>query len=206
MFSMRRVRRFFGVFLLLCAIPATATAEPIINKTYSYFRIGGRTAEDLDKELENRGPITRGTGHRHPGATEIKFGGDVTYVEKGGRCSVGGARVTLRTHIILPRWGNRGRATPELGFIWDTLSKDIKRHEERHAEIARNHARQLERELLGLPVNRTCDALEKQVAETTRRVLEAHDGEQLRFDQIEAANFDARMMRLLQYRMKRSGN
>ncbi len=104
MFSMRRVHRFFGVFLLLCAIPATAMAEPIINKTYSYFRIGGRTAEDLDKELENRGPLTRGTGHRHPGATEIKFGGDVTYVESGGRCSVGGARVTLRTHIILPRW------------------------------------------------------------------------------------------------------
>ncbi len=206
MFSMRRVHRLFGVFLLLCAIPATAMAEPVINKTYSYFRIGGRTAEDLDRELENRGPLTRGTGHRHPGATEIKFGGDVTYVESGGRCSVGGVRVTLRTHIILPRWGNRGRATADLGFIWDTLSKDIKRHEERHAEIARNHARQLERELLGLAPGRSCDSLEKQVAETTRRVLEAHDREQLRFDQIEAANFDARMMRLLQYRMKRSGD
>lgn len=205
MFSMRRVRRLFGAILLLCVIPATAIAEPIINKTYSYFRIGGRTAEDLDKELENRGPLTRATGHRHPGATEIKFGGDVTYVESGGRCSVGGARVTLRTHLILPRWGNRSRAATDLGLIWDTLSKDIKRHEERHAEIARTNARQLERELLALAPNKTCDALERQVAETTRRVLEAHDREQLRFDQIEAANFDARMMRLLQYRMKRSG-
>lgn len=207
MFSTRRIRRFFGAFLLVCAIPVTAPvpamAEPVINKTYSYFRIGGRTAEDLDRELEKHGPITRATGHRHPGATEIKFGGDVTYVEKGGQCAVGGTRVTLRTRIMLPRWSNRGKASSDLGFIWDTLSADIKRHEERHAEIARNHARQLERELEGLRPARTCDALEKDVAELTRRILESHDAEQLRFDQVEAANFDARMSRLLQYNMER---
>lgn len=200
---MRRVRRFFGAILLLCVIPAVASAQPVITKTYSYFRIGGRTAEDLDKELEKRGPVTRTTGHRHPGATEIKFGGDVTYVERGDRCSISGARVTLRTHLVLPRWSNRGRAAADLGFIWDTLSTDIKRHEERHAEIARNHAYQLERELLALRPNRNCDVLEKQVAEITRRILESHDREQLRFDQVEAANFDARMMRLLQYNMQR---
>lgn len=207
MFSTRRIRRVFGAFLLACAIPAMAPvpamAEPIINKSYSYFRIGGRTAEDLDRELEKHGPLTRATGHRHPGATEIKFGGDVTYVEKGGQCSVGGTRVTLRTRIMLPRWSNRGKAGSDLGFIWDTLSADIKRHEERHAEIARNHARQLERALEALRPARTCDALEKDVAELTRRLLEEHDAEQMRFDQIEATNFDARMSRLLQYNMER---
>ncbi len=206
MFLMRRVHRLFGAILVSCVISAPASAEPAISKNYSYFRIGGRTAEDLDKELEKRGPMTRASGHRHPGATEIKFGGDATYVEKGGNCSIGGARVTLRTRIILPRWSNRGRASDDLRFIWDTLSADIKRHEERHAEIARNHARQLERELLALPSQTSCDALEKRVADTTRRILEAHDREQLRFDQVEAANFDSRMMRLLQYRMKRNTN
>jgi predicted secreted Zn-dependent protease len=204
MFLMRRVHRIFGAVFLLCVVPVTALAEPVITKSYSYFRIGGRTADDLDQELEKHGPVTRNTGHRHPGATEIKFGGDVTYVERGGRCSVGGARVTLRTHIILPKWSNRGRASKDLAFIWDTLSTDIKRHEERHAEIARNHARLLERQLLDLASNKSCDALEKQVADTTRQVLESHDREQFRFDQVEAANFDARMMRLLQYRMERT--
>jgi predicted secreted Zn-dependent protease len=125
----------------------------------------------------------------------------VTYVERDGRCSIGGARVTLRTKIVLPRWSNRNRASADLGFIWDTLSADIKRHEERHAEIARTLARQLERQLLALPSNRNCDALESQVAETTKDLLEDHDRQQQRFDQIEATNFDARMTRLLQYRM-----
>ncbi len=202
MFLMRRVHRIIGAVFLLCVIPATASAEPVITKTYSYFRIGGRTADDLDRELDRRGPMTHTTGHRHPGATEIKFGGDVTYLEKGGRCLVGGTRVTLRTHMILPRWSNRGRAASDLGFIWDTLSMDIKRHEERHAEIARMQARLLERTLLALRPEATCSLLEARVAETTKTLLEKHDLEQARFDQVEATNFDARMMRLLQYRLQ----
>ena len=205
MFLMCRFRRIVGGALFLSMIPAITHADPLINKTYSYFRIGGRTAEDLDKELEKRGPVTRTTGHRHPGATEIKFGGEVTYVEREGRCAVGGAKITLRTHLILPRWNNRRRAEKDLVMIWDALSADIKRHEERHAEIARNYARTLERDLKRLPASRSCEALEKQVAETTRRVLEAHDRDQLRFDQVESKNFDARMMRLLKYRMQQNG-
>ncbi|WP_374730666.1 DUF922 domain-containing Zn-dependent protease [Aliirhizobium terrae] len=201
MFLMRRVRRLFGAACLLCVIPVTAHAEPVITKTYSYFRIGGRTAEDLDRELERRGPVTHTTGNRHPGATEIKFGGEVTYVERGGRCSVGGAKVTLRTNIILPRWSNQRRAAKDLRFIWGTLSADIKRHEERHAEIARNYARRLERELLALPSRRSCDDVETLVSELTKRMLAEHDKQQVRFDQIESKNFDARMMRLLQYRI-----
>ncbi len=201
MYLMRRVHRLLGAACLLCVMSVPSQAEPVITKSYSYFRIGGRTAEDLDKELERNGPLTRTTGHRHPGATEIKYGGEVTYVERSGRCTVGGAKVTLRTHIILPRWSNRGKAAGDLRFIWDTLSADIKRHEERHAEIARNHARLLERDLLALPSRASCDDLETLVADTTRRVLAEHDRQQMRFDQIESKNFDARMMRLLQYRI-----
>lgn len=203
MFSKRRVRRLSGAFFLFCAFPTLAAADPSIRKTYGYFRIGGDTAEELDSELEKRGPLTNATGHRHPGATQIKFGGDVTYLDKDGSCSVGGAKVTLKTHIILPRWNNRRRASADLRIIWDTLSKDIKRHEERHAEIARIHARRLERELLALRPDVNCDALEKRVAEVTQRVLESHDRDQYRFDRVESANFDERMTRLLKYNIQR---
>ena len=200
-----RFRRLGGGILILCATATAAVSDPLITKTYGYFSIGGRTAEDLDKELERRGPLTQTTGYRHPGATEIKFGGEVTYVERGGRCRVGDAKVTLKTHLILPRWSNRRRAEKDLRFIWDTLSSDIKRHEERHAEIARSYARRLEKELLGLKPASDCTELEKQVGAKTGEVLEEHDRDQLRFDKVESKNFDNRMMRLLQYRMKQNG-
>ena len=200
MSAMRRRTMILRTCLAFLVLPVAASSAPQVTKRYSYFSITGRTAEDLDSELSRRGPVTGGTGFRHPGATEIKFGGDITYHESEGRCSIGDVNVTLSTHIILPRWKNRKRADGSLAVIWDTLSADIKRHEERHAEIARQHARTLELALLALPSTRNCAVLERQVGETSRRIIDAHDADQLRFDMVEAKNFEARMMRLLKHR------
>ncbi|SIR01344.1 Predicted secreted Zn-dependent protease [Rhizobium sp. RU35A] len=186
--------------LLLLTSACPTLADPAIIKTYSYFNISGRTSEDLDAELARRGPQTGAAGFRHPGATEIRFGGDITYHESEGHCAVGDVNVTLRTKIILPRWKNRRRAEPGLALIWDTLSADIKRHEERHAEIARQHARDLEKALLALPPANNCAVLERQVGTISRRIIDEHDRDQLRFDMVEARNFEDRMMRLLKYR------
>lgn len=190
------------LFLLMSSGPSQA--DPAITKTYSYFTIAGRTAEDLDSELARRGPTTEAAGFRHPGATEIKFGGDITYHESEGSCAVGDVNVTLKTKIILPRWKNRRHADPGLALIWDTLSADIKRHEERHAEIARQHARDLEKALRSLAPARNCAILERQVGTISRRIIDEHDRDQLRFDMVEAKNFEERMMRLLRYRSKAS--
>lgn len=190
------------LFLLMSSGPSHA--DPAITKTYSYFSISGRTAEDLDSELARRGPQTGSAGFRHPGATEIKFGGDITYHESEGSCTVGDVNVTLKTKIILPRWKNRRRAETGLALIWDTLAADIKRHEERHAEIARQHARDLEKALLALPSARNCAILEREVGMVSRRIIDEHDRDQLRFDMVEARNFEERMMRLLKYRSRAS--
>jgi predicted secreted Zn-dependent protease len=192
--------------LLLLSLAATATpsfGETITSKTFSYFSVGGRTAAELDDELNRRGPKMKNTGARHPGATKIRFGGSVTYVRRGGRCHVGDARVTVSTNIILPRWKHRRSATQSLGLIWDTLSSDIKRHEERHAEIARNHARGLERALKAMRPNRDCGRLQAQVDQTTAAAVEAHDKDQARFDRVESHNFNQRMLRLLTQRLER---
>jgi predicted secreted Zn-dependent protease len=199
--------RFGAPFALLClaiaglgATPA-ARAETIIVKTITYFSIGGTTAADLDREMLSRGPISSVTGHRHPGATRIKFAGTATFVGKDGRCVIGGAKVTLSTRIMLPRWSNRRKASAQLGLIWDTLSADIRRHEERHAEIARYHARDLEQRILTLRPASDCTRLKDKVAELSRLAIEDHDKDQRRFDRIEAINFENRMIRLLKYRI-----
>lgn len=180
----------------------TAQSETLISKSFSYYSIGGKTADDLDRELARRGPLLKSSGTRHPGATEMKFGGDVEYVQKGNRCAVSNVQVKLSTKLILPRWRNRKRADPDLALIWDTLARDIKRHEERHAEIARNHARILEKKLVKLWPRRTCAEMEKSVAKETAKIMAAHDADQARFDRVEAINFESRMVRLLKYRLE----
>ncbi|MDF1635038.1 DUF922 domain-containing protein [Mycoplana sp. MJR14] len=187
---------------MISAAAATARAETLTNKTFSYFSVGGRTAAELDDELSKRGPKMKNTGSRHPGATRIRFGGSVTYVRRGEKCYVGDAKVTLTTNIILPRWKHRRTASKSLALIWDTLSSDIKRHEERHAEIARNHARDLEKQLKALRPDKDCDRLQQKVDRVTAAAVEAHDKDQARFDRVESYNFNERMLRLLTHRLE----
>ncbi len=181
---------------LSCGIWQSAEAEVIARKSFSYFDISGNTADALDQALNAGGPTAMGASSRHPGATRIRFGGEATYVESDGRCHIGGARVTVDITIILPRWRDRRNAQPRLSGVWDRLSADIKRHEERHAEIARMHARSMEKAILALRPEKTCDQLQDKVsAESVQNIL-LHDRDQERFDRIEAANFQDRMQRL----------
>jgi predicted secreted Zn-dependent protease len=195
------LRAAFAAALFL-GVSGSALSQTITTKSFAYFPVTGKTAADLDEALSRSGPLLGSTGARHPGATEMKFGGTVTYAELPERCSVDQARITLDTKIILPRWTQRRRADQDLAMIWDTLAADIKRHEERHAEIARQYARRLEAEVRALRPEANCKAMEAQVAAVTERVLAAHDSEQERFDRVEAINFEARMVRLLEYRLQ----
>ncbi|PZM13118.1 DUF922 domain-containing Zn-dependent protease [Rhizobium tubonense] len=195
-----RHARFPLAVLLLCGVSGAASAEVVAQKTFSYFDIAGNTADELDAALNARGPTTIGASSHHPGATRIRFGGQATYVEKDGRCRIGGVKVTVDTEIILPRWRDRSHASKQLSMVWDTLSADIRRHEERHAEIAREHARMTEKAILGLRSEPNCDLLQEKVNAESARNIEDHDKDQARFDMIEAANFRNRIQRLMNYR------
>ena len=203
---MRRLGFAVMALTLLCASAVAVTSAPLIKKTYSYFNISGLTGADLERELSKHGPILSETGIRHPGATKIKLGGSVDYRSSDGRCRVLDAKVTLETHLTLPRWTDRNRAARETVLVWDTLSSDIKRHEERHAEIARQYARKLEKTLEALHPELTCQLMEARVDATSKRIIEEHAADQQRFDRVEAASFERRMLRMLRFKAARQNN
>jgi len=182
--------------LLLCGTQGTADAEVIARKSFSYFDIRGNTADELDAALNARGPQIGGASSHHPAATRIRFGGEATYVERGGRCYIGDVKVTVDTDIILPRWRDRRHAEKRLPAVWDMLLADIKRHEARHVEIARDHAYLLEQTILALGPAWSCDRLQDEVGRATERAIEQHDEAQARFDAAEATNFENRVRRM----------
>lgn len=203
---MRRLRFAAMALTLLCASAVAVASAPLIRKTYSYFDISGLTGADLERELSKHGPMLSESGVRHPGATKIKLGGSVDYRSSDGRCRVLDAKVTLETHLTLPRWTDRNRAGRETVLVWDTLSSDIKRHEERHAEIARQYARKLEKTLEALHPERTCQLMETRVDATSKRIIEEHAADQQRFDRVEAASFERRMLRMLRFKAAKQNN
>ncbi len=198
------IRILFAATLAgMTALPAAAAN---LSKTYSYFSIGGSTLEQLEMELSARGPQVKSTGQRHPGATRMEFSTKIGYRERGGYCRIEKATVTVKAKLILPRWRQRGKASEDVRLIWDTLSSDIKRHEESHVVIAKNHARELEQALLKLRRQKSCTKLAEMAKATSAKILAKHDRAQAQFDRVEGINFDRRMMRLLRYRMERIEN
>lgn len=189
--------------LTLIAVSVPAPAQTVTTKSYSYFSIGGKTLADIDREFLKRGPFSKRTGMRHPGATQIRMKAAIEFAEQGSSCRVTAARVTLDTKIILPKWKNRKRTDPKTALIWDTLALDIKRHEERHAEIARQHARALEKKLKALPRQNNCKKLNDMAEAASAKAGTAHEADQARFDRAESASFERRIIRLLGYNAER---
>ncbi len=190
-----------GCVALLAALSTAHGAS--VSRSYSYFTVGGLTLDQIEADLEKRGPVLGSTGSRHPGATRMEFKTRVGYQASNGRCSVSEANVTVAAEVFLPRWRDRTSAGTETVLIWDTLSADIRRHEEGHIVIARTYAQRLEQALLGVRDAATCEDAATRAESIGRRVLSEHDAEQARYDRVETVNFESRMLRLLEYRLQR---
>lgn len=189
-----------GVALLM-VIPA-ANAATVLRK-YEYFVLNGRTAADLDRELYRRGPLLQKTGQRHPGMTRMRFTNRIKYGSDGSSCRVMGADIVVHAHVYLPRWKQRRTAKPDLAMVWDTLSADIKRHEESHISIARTAAGDMERRIKALSWRSDCPTLKADIDATTAKMMMQHDLAQIQFDRVEAKNFEDRFGRLLTFRIIR---
>jgi predicted secreted Zn-dependent protease len=196
--------------VVLASLTWTMLAQPAlpanISKKYSYFSIYGNSPEELDREISKRGPKLQLTGTRHPGATSMEFGLKTKFTNNGTYCKVEKAFVSLNLKLTLPNWKNRPRASKDMALMWDTLSSDIKRHEERHAIIARNHALELERTLENLPRKKDCKIVQAAAEQTADRILSAHSKAQADFDKVESINFEARLTRLLGFRVQKQAN
>jgi predicted secreted Zn-dependent protease len=187
--------------LLMAGLIAPAGAANVA-KTYSYFPVGGSTMEEIQKQLDTRGPEVRSDSRRHAGAVQMTFVSHVTYQNSANGCGIPAASVTVKAKIILPHWRGARPADPGVRLVWDTLSSDIKRHEETHVMIAKNHARMLEQALLAIRRQPDCQSAKAKVDEATRKVLAKHNAAQAEFDRIEGVTWESRMVRLLQYRMQ----
>lgn len=191
-----------AVLLSSVLVPLCSAAElraATVEKTYRYYKVRGASLEEIEQDVRRRGPKLE-SGVRHPGATSLEFKANVSYAERPGRCWVDGATVTVKAEVTLPRWVGNRKADPDTRLIWQTLEMDIKRHEEFHVTIAKNHAFALERTLTELQRYSSCERAKAATQETIDNVLKRHDREQEKFDRVESANFSDRLARLVRSR------
>lgn len=201
--------------ILLAAVFSCATVMPgsaeILVKSYSYYSIGSapgeperplNTLEEFTAELNDRGPKVDRTGQRHPGRAEMKISTRLWYEEKNGRCKIIDAKVTVDAKLTLPEWPYRDDAAAPSRLVWDTLSADIKRHEEQHIEIAREHALRIEKRVKRMWRQKDCATADRKAKFIIDKVLEREAAAQDRFDRAEGAGFHKRLFRLMRERAR----
>lgn len=193
-------RTLLAATIIACTVLPASTAS--LSKTYSYFSIGGNTLDEIEADLARRGPHVSVSNKRHPGATQMEFTTRISYKQSSGACKIVDAHVTVKAKVILPRWRRSRKAEQDVRLIWDTLSADIKRHEESHVVIAKNHAREMELALKAMDRQKTCQAAAAKAKDVTAKILAKHDSAQMAFDRVEGKNFESRIMRLLKYRLE----
>ncbi|GGD18094.1 DUF922 domain-containing Zn-dependent protease [Aureimonas glaciei] len=184
------------IFVLILAVVLPASAADIRQKT-TYFTVRGATLEELDRDLDRKGPLMSATGSRHPGATTVKFGGKVTYKPEDGSCHVDSTALTLHVTETVPKWARPKAATATTAIIWKTLSDDIARHEAQHANIARGYVKKMESALRNLAPEPDCDAMQARVDAVSARYLAWHQQAQAQFDVMEGREMNMRLRRLL---------
>ncbi|MCE7030665.1 DUF922 domain-containing Zn-dependent protease [Jiella avicenniae] len=184
------------VAVVALCLPAVADAASIREKT-TYFAVRGSTLAELDQDLNRRGPYVSDTGIRHPGATQVKFDGKVTYKRTPDGCAVDATNLSLDLEMTLPKWIQPKRVPARTKLIWETLEKDIHRHENRHAAIATNWLKRMESAIRNLRTEPTCSAMEAMVNTVTQRYLAGHERAQIEFDTIEGREVNFRLRRAL---------
>jgi predicted secreted Zn-dependent protease len=191
------------ILAALCLVlPAGSALAASVVKSSSTYTVDAATLDELEKQLETRGPRVQSSGHKHPGATRMRFTTRTTYRQDGSRCRVADARTVLKVEVILPRWRPRRRPEADMRIIWDTLSSDMRRHESQHVDIGKDYAGRLEQSIKALGSADNCADMAAKVKQATARTLEQHDRAQQQFDRVEKINFEDRFQRLLEYRLK----
>ena len=192
------MKRTLLVLAILGCATAGGRALPTCPRPTAISRIGGSTLDEIENELNRRGPQIKSSGRRHPGATQMQFTTKIGYAE---------ARRPL-----LRRIGHRhgqGQGHPaEMATLQDgrtgcpaDLGHAVLRHQAPRGKPRGDRQEPCARSGAGAEgasaASATARSPPKRPRPITAKILARHDRAQQEFDRVEGMNFESRIMRLL---------
>lgn len=166
---------FRPTMLLLCAAaivfasPRFVQTEPAIKEQLKYYDVSGRSLRDVSGLILSASPITI-DGKKHIGYCHYDIRWQYRYASDSGWCAITSVAVTVDITSTMPRWTDYPGAQPEAQEKWNSFFARLSEHEEGHARLYREAARDIEREIGSLK-RRNCQELEEAVDETGNGLL-----------------------------------
>lgn len=147
-----------------------------------YYEVSGKTGKELDRSISRNAPM-RGHAFAATQLTILPVSVTTGLDEQG--CRVTSAKFKVNAKITMPRWTNRKGASKNLQNGFDMFADYARLHEDIHVKIGEAAAREMERAVLALPPQKTCEQLEKKAQRVIEDVQRQHHKAQLAFDAAE---------------------
>jgi predicted secreted Zn-dependent protease len=150
-----------GAAFALASTSTTHTRPGLTLSTRNvYYRITGRTADDLRAQMSRRGPTDYFTGKRYDAFTNWTFSWWYHDRVSAGECRFTSTEVELDLKYTYPRWRRPPGVSTSLVASWNRYLKALRNHESGHGVIAIGVARKLLADIRALAPRPSCRKLE----------------------------------------------
>ena len=100
-------------------------AEPVISEVVQHYRIAGNTAQDLRREMNQKGPGGE-NGKRFDAYTGWRVNWNYRWWENADVCRLTSVSTRVRVTFTLPAWQNYRSADPGLTKVGPLLQSPVR--------------------------------------------------------------------------------
>lgn len=162
---------FLACMASLLLLNAPAEAAPQIAVKTEYYEVYGESESEIREYLEDN-YLPGEDGEQATALTKSSVGWKIDMLPEDNYCRITSAEVSVRITFILPRLEDRELMGPDLRRKWETFMRAIQEHERGHHDITVRSAGKLERMLLGIAPEASCDELKAKTDEIGSRIIQ----------------------------------
>lgn len=149
-------------------------ADPEVKLQTSCYTVQGESARALRASMNTARP----KGMAHDAYTKWHVSWSYTWHQMNGNYALQSSKVSAAINVTLPQWTPPKDADKRLVERWQRYITALRRHENGHAVIGTQAAREIEKKLQTLPAAPSTEALKDLIERTCQQVLtEARDKE-----------------------------
>lgn len=172
--------RFLLVLVLGLSVSLPVRAEPVVTTRYEYYDIQGVSKDDVRHAMQRHG--SRFTGGDHDASTEWNIHWNCQPGEADGGYRVISYQVSMDIVYHMPRWSNEPNELFPLRHEWDAFAKALQNHEDGHARIARDCARQVEEDIKQVKTCRSASELQGVLNRTANMTISKCQLKEVEYD------------------------
>ena len=171
-------RTALALLIAACAlVPARAADVRVV-----YYDIHGRSARDLFKEMEAKGPVDKSSGLRFPAYTEWRVSWDFRYESAPGICKLTGLDASVEGTTTLPHWVEGDAAPASLGKEWEDFVAALWVHESGHYAHGVEAADEIQALEGSTPPASDCQELTRQVTGRAESIVDKYRAIDAQYD------------------------